>query len=151
VSETFKSAFLAPVAAVMGAGFGALIAVETFYAPAASGDDGSGAGLKVVGTVLILGLLVFCVRMARARVEADDYGIQIHNLARRHRLAWADIQRFTLGPQLGTMVCVVELRDGRSLRAIGIQTLNPFFFSKSGSAQEMIQALNERLEPGTRG
>ncbi|WP_329215486.1 PH domain-containing protein [Streptomyces sp. NBC_01485] len=70
---------------------------------------------------VLTGALIFWVlaRLARVRVDADDSGVTVVNIASRRRLAWAEILRVNLRP--GDPWVFLDLSDGTSLPALGIQ------------------------------
>ncbi|GGS21535.1 membrane protein [Streptomyces humidus] len=70
---------------------------------------------------ILTGALIFWVlaRIARVRVDADDAGVTVVNIAGRRRLEWAEILRVNLRP--GDPWVFLDLSDGTSLPALGIQ------------------------------
>ncbi|MEU6659475.1 PH domain-containing protein [Streptomyces sp. NPDC046821] len=57
--------------------------------------------------------------LARPRIDADDTGVTVVNIARSRRLAWAEIVQVTLRP--GDPWVFLNLSDGTSLAVMGIQ------------------------------
>ncbi|MFD9905719.1 PH domain-containing protein [Streptomyces sp. NPDC059063] len=57
--------------------------------------------------------------LARPRVEADEAGVTVVNIATRRRLEWAEIVQVNLRP--GDPWVFLNLTDGTSLPALGIQ------------------------------
>jgi hypothetical protein len=70
---------------------------------------------------VLSGALVFGVlrMLARPRVEADDTGVTVVNIASGRRLEWAQIVQVRLRP--GDPWVFLDLSDGTSLPALGIQ------------------------------
>ncbi|MGW5635073.1 PH domain-containing protein [Streptomyces sp. NPDC003832] len=78
---------------------------------------GPGERLSFVLTgALMFGVLAM---LARVRVDADESGVTVVNIAGRRRLEWAEILRVNLRP--GDPWVFLDLSDGTSLPALGIQ------------------------------
>jgi hypothetical protein len=74
---------------------------------------------RVGFAVLILMILLGLGLLARPCVRADDHGLEIVNVMRRHRLAWAQVIAVRMRP--GDAWLVLDLDDGSTLNAMGIQ------------------------------
>ncbi|MBL1087025.1 PH domain-containing protein [Streptomyces actinomycinicus] len=72
-------------------------------------------------TFILTGALCFwfLARLARVKVVADESGVTVVNIARKRRLAWAEILRVNLRP--GDPWVFLDLSDGTSQPALGIQ------------------------------
>jgi hypothetical protein len=68
--------------------------------------------LGVAGAPLLL-------RLARLRIDADESGLTVVNVARRRHLEWAEVLAVRLPP--GAPWLVLDLSDGTALQAMGIQ------------------------------
>ncbi|KOV62798.1 PH domain-containing protein [Streptomyces sp. MMG1121] len=70
---------------------------------------------------VVTGALVFWVLtlLARVRVDADESGVTVVNIASKRRLDWAEIVQVNLRP--GDPWVFLNLSDGTSLPALGIQ------------------------------
>ncbi|AVV43757.1 PH domain-containing protein [Streptomyces sp. ID05-04B] len=70
---------------------------------------------------IVTGALIFWVlaQLARVRVNADDSGVTVVNIASTRRLAWAEILQVNLRP--GDPWVFLNLSDGTSLPVLGIQ------------------------------
>jgi len=68
------------------------------------------AGLVVIGLAFL----------ARPRVRADQDGLEVVNVWRRRRLAWAEVVSVRLGP--GDPWLVLDLDDGTTAAAMGVQS-----------------------------
>jgi hypothetical protein len=68
------------------------------------------AGLVVIGLAFL----------ARPRLRADADGLEIVNVWRRRRLAWAEVVAVRLGP--GDPWLVLDLDDGTTVAAMGVQS-----------------------------
>ena len=103
-----------PVAAVVVAALaiGAMVAPSTGPMPFAVLDR---IALVVLGLVIAAGLH----RLAAVRVVAGPAGIEVVNIVRRTRLAWAQVVSVRLSRDDPWVM--LDLSDGESLPAMGIQ------------------------------
>lgn len=79
---------------------------------------GSRAGIVITG---VLGLC-FMLMLGRPKVVATREGVTVVNLLRVRRLEWAEIVRVSL--RQGDPWVFLDLSDGETLAAMGIQTSN---------------------------
>ena len=70
----------------------------------------------VILTLIIDGGLAI---LGRPRVRADQHGLEVINVARKHRLAWAQVIAVRMRP--GDAWMVLDLDDGTTLNAMGVQ------------------------------
>jgi len=77
----------------------------------------------------------------------DTGGIKVRNLFSQFRLGWEEIERFDIGRSgvLGA-VCRIHTRDGRTLRAFGIQESHVAAVGSKHPASELADTLNEELQ-----
>ena len=66
----------------------------------------------VTGILLAVLALVPIVLVRRARLSADESGLTVVNLLRRHRIPWSEISDFQLGRVARTICIDVCKRDG---------------------------------------
>jgi hypothetical protein len=90
---------------------------------------------------------VFCggssLRLAFAGIRATDQGIYVKNILSNHQFDWSDVHKFRIGPwSVFPYVCLIDLRDGRTKHAFGIQERTNF---PNGSAEQMAEQLNAEL------
>lgn len=88
------------------------------------------------------------LRTAFAAIFVSKDGIRVTNLFKTFRLPWADIELFDIGrsgflPQ----VCRIHTKDGKVLRAIGIQESNASLLQPEDlrPAQKIATQLNQEL------
>jgi hypothetical protein len=79
---------------------------------------GSRSGIVLTGVFALCVLLV----LGRPKVVADERGVTVVNLIRVHHLEWAQIVRVYL--RQGDPWVFLDLSDGETLAAMGIQTSN---------------------------
>jgi Bacterial PH domain len=85
----------------------------------------------------------FLVRQALVRLTADEQGLQVVNLFRKHRLAWSDVVAVSL--RTGDPWLQLELADGEMLAAMGIQASDGP--AAVASAREVAALVNARSHP----
>jgi hypothetical protein len=99
--------------------------------------------------VIVFAVLYGCVftlgfgRLATAGVFATHKGVQVKNIFSGFSLRWDEIDRFAIGRwKLLPYTCLIYLRDGSMLHAIGIEENTNF---ANGSAEEIVRELNDEL------
>lgn len=109
---------------------------------------GQGAAL-LVGTVLIS--ILFTVAGLRAgfsSLTASEDGVRVSNAFSSFGLKWTEIERFEIGRwMLLPYVCLIRLKDGRTLHAAGVQEAR----IGNGWAEEAVDDLNAELAARTGG
>ncbi|MDI2126462.1 PH domain-containing protein [Yinghuangia seranimata] len=104
---------------VVGAGILAGLTVLAVVLPEDGGWGlGSRAGVVATG-VLAFGFLLV---LGRPKVVAHERGLTVVNMLHTHELAWAQIVNVRL--RQGDPWVFLDLSDGESLAALGIQTSN---------------------------
>jgi hypothetical protein len=133
------------VAAAISGGVLVVVGCVVFAADLARGADLSVVILTPL-TIIPLGLFLV-LRCARAGVHTRDDGVSIVNPRRTINLQWSDIQRFVVGPKgFFPRIAIAELRDSRKIGIFGIQGPNPATRPGDGSAESLVDSLNERLD-----
>jgi hypothetical protein len=123
-----------------GVTFGAFVALIGLTQIGRPASKGGGAGVAVVAFVIAAALIVLAARVA---VVTSDRGVRVRNPVRTIDIPWSDVVRFRLGQhKLLSQVCLVDLVDGGSQYAFGIQVARA-----SGGTKErrMIELLNEMV------
>ena len=83
------------------------------------------------------------LRLAFAGIRATEKGIFVTNIFSSYRLEWSDVHKFRIGPwNIFPYVCLIDLRDGGTKHAFGIQERTNF---PNGSAEQMADELNAEL------
>ena len=103
---------------------------------------------RVIWVALGLAVGYFCIfRVARSGVFIEDGGVRVLKPLRTFRLSWDRIQEFTL-KRHGPFPVAGHLRliDGSFVHIFGIQAPNRLFRPNDQSAQDIVKALNTRLE-----
>lgn len=131
---------------VLGALGAVAIIVGLFLIAVASFADGSGAerALTIVIALGItaLGILQLCV--LRARVVADDTGVEIVNYVSRRRYPWDEVDRFEVGFAYWGITLVP--RSGPPVKVNAIQKTNLYhWLGKRGRADRVVEELNALL------
>ena len=98
----------------------------------------SRAALVVVG----LAIAYFLHRLASVRVEVDDDGLDVVNLAQRVRLSWPQVVRVRLGRDDPWVI--LDLADGETLPVMGIQKTDGEY------AEAQARDLARRVAEGSR-
>ena len=106
------------------------------------------------GAVILTGAFLFLIAMARtvlAGAFLGDRTVRVVNPLRTFRLAWRDVEGFTLGSSRGLggpypCVAFAELRGGDWVRMFGIQAVA----GDRRAAEAAVARLNEELALRTR-
>jgi hypothetical protein len=87
---------------------------------------GSGSpGLLAYEVVSMVAITLIGLRAALCSIVLSQAGIRVVNVFKTSRFSWSEIGRFDLGRSgLFPQVCRVHTKDGRVLRAFGIQEAN---------------------------
>ena len=105
---------------------------------------------KLVGTAmmaaLVFGLAGVGISAVRRGVLVSSDGITLRTMRGSHRIAWDEIDRFSVEPMAYSTVGRVHLRDGGTLDTPGIEGPNRFLFPNSVEATEPIAQLNALLQ-----
>lgn len=103
---------------------------------------------RVAAAIFLVGGIFVSVRLALAGVRTTDSGIKVVNMFSSYDLSWGDIAHFRIGPKgLFPYVCLIDLRDGGTKHAFGIQERTNF---PNGSAERMADELNAELAQRSR-
>jgi hypothetical protein len=92
----------------------------------------------------ILGSVLFTVVGLKAgfsSLRATPEGIRVSNVFESFSLRWSEIERFEIGRWQLPYVCLIRLKDGRTMHAGGIQESR----WGHGSAEGMVADLNAEL------
>ncbi|HEX6400706.1 MAG TPA: PH domain-containing protein [Actinomycetota bacterium] len=117
-----------------------VIAVASF---ADGGDAERALTIAIALGITALGLLQLFV--LRARVVADDAGVEIVNYTSRRRVAWDEIDRFEVGFAYWGITLVP--RSGPPVKMNAIQKTNLYhWLGKRGRADRVVEELNALLE-----
>jgi hypothetical protein len=101
-------------------------------------------------TVFSLVYTVGGLRAAWAGVFASQSGIHVRNVFSNVDLRWGQIERFDIGQSgLFPKVCRIHMKDGKVLRAFGIQESNYASVRKLAIAQKIADELNKELAEHT--
>lgn len=103
------------------AGWGVSILIGMYAVALMTGLVG-GDEYRWLFTGFLLVLMLWAMRLARARVVASSSGVLIINPLRTHSVEWADVSQFEVAAPAAFLVCV----DGHRIRMWGIQARNPF-------------------------
>ena len=100
----------------------------------------------ILGSVIVFGAGVLA-RSALSCVRTSSTGLTVINPFRTRRIAWRDIDRFSLGrsgiyPRIGQ----AHLNDQRVVRLWAIQGVDPTTRHKNRKAEALITELNETLK-----
>jgi hypothetical protein len=119
-----------------------VILVDALNFSAIAGDQQSTALL--VGTVAFsVGFTIFGLRAGFSSLTTTGDGIRVSNTFSSFALQWSDVERFEIGRwKLLPYVCLIRLKDGRTLHATGIQESTRL---GDGSAEDMVESLNAEL------
>ena len=116
-----------------------VIAVASF---ADGGDAERALTIAIALGITALGLLQLFV--LRARVVADDAGVEIVNYTSRRRVAWDEIDRFEVGFAYWGITLVP--RSGPPVKMNAIQKTNLYhWLGKRGRADRVVEELNALL------
>ena len=111
-----------------------------------SGPNTMSSGTRIF--FILLGVLGFGVglRCALSAIHVEPGGVRVVNPFSSRRIAWADIERFTLD-RWGLLPrnCVILLEDGSRQGVWAISARNPNFFRRDRAAEGLVTQLNERL------
>jgi hypothetical protein len=99
--------------------------------------------VRVAAVVFFVICGSYSLRLAFAGIRANDEDIYVKNMLSGYRLKWNDIHKFRIGPwNIFPYVCLIDLKNGRTKHAFGIQERSNF---PNGSAERMAEELNARL------
>jgi PH (Pleckstrin Homology) domain-containing protein len=101
---------------------------------------GFGSRLSLVVFALVFAYLLH--RLASVRVVATDDGVEVVNVVRRRRLAWAQIVGVRLSQDDSWLV--LDLDDGEAMQAMGVAR------SEGPAAQEQARAFARMVTEHTR-
>jgi hypothetical protein len=137
-ATTYRSTGQAWAGAALAVLFGFIAVASAIYSPSTGG--------KVVWAVFGFCICAISIRLALAGVVVNTAGITVRNLFSQFSLGWEEIERFDIGRSgvLGA-VCRIHTRDGRTLRAFGIQESHVAAVGSKHPASELADALNEEL------
>ena len=92
-------------------------------------------------------MTLFWIRTGFSALTAGPSGVQIRNPCRPvHRLNWDEIDRFSVDREdVFAPVARVGLKDGRSIRAWGVQSSGFFFGAKDERVEGPVAELNAEL------
>ncbi|MGZ4590917.1 MAG: PH domain-containing protein [Actinomycetes bacterium] len=98
----------------------ALIVSMTWIAVAlpTSGPHPWGMGSRVALVLLALAIVYLLHRLAAVRVVTTDDGVEVVNVVRRRKLAWAQIVGVRLSQDDSWLV--LDLDDGEAIQAMGV-------------------------------
>jgi hypothetical protein len=124
----------------------------TVLALALPEEGGWGFGSRLGVVLTGVAGLAFMLVLGRPKVVADERGVTVVNLLRTHHLTWPQIVRVYLRP--GDPWVFLDLSDGETLAAMGIQTSNGKARAIADAGE--LRALSERFggvepERGPRG
>jgi hypothetical protein len=94
-------------------------------APRGAGMEGFNTSDRIGFLLLALIIVGGMARLARPRVVATEEGLEVVNVARRHRLEWAQVVAVRMRP--GDAWMVLDLDDGTVLNAMGVQAADGDF------------------------
>lgn len=100
------------------------------------------------GILFILSLTPVCLRAGWTGIFASEKQIHVRNVFGNLDIAWAEIERFDIGQSgIFPQVCRIHTKDGRVLRAFGIQEYNISLVRPKAKrpAQRVAAELNEEL------
>ena len=121
-----------------------VLATMLFLAVALPDEGRSGWGIYSRLGVVAVGLVIvaFLHRLGSVRVATSESGVLVVNVMNRRRLEWAEI----VGVRLlsGDAWMVLDLSDGKSLSAMGIQ------HSEGERGQQQAQAFARAVQQHTR-
>jgi Bacterial PH domain len=114
---------------------------------AALGTDGALRDHSTIEAVLINCIAVFLlVISARVGLWTTRQGIVIRNLVSTTSIRWSQIRAFRIGRyRLLGAVCIVDLHDGSSRHAFGIQVPHYALNRPASNERVMVAHLNDRL------
>lgn len=112
----------------------------------ADGPDAWGLGSRVALGLLAWAIAYFLHRLAAVRVVADDEGAEVVNIVHRRRLEWPEIIGVRL--ELGDPWLVMDLSDGESLAAMGVQRSEGAFAQRQ--AAELARMVNDHTRAAQR-
>ena len=132
-----------PTRVVLGALGVVAILAGLFVLAVASFADGSDAEraltIAIAAGITVFGILQLLV--LRARVVADDAGVEIVNYVSRRRIAWDDIERFEVGFAYWGITLVP--RSGPPMKVNAIQKTNLYhWLGRRGRADRVVEELN---------
>lgn len=107
----------------------------------------SATSIAIVSIMVLLAALyaVAWWRSYRSCVEAGASGVAVRNVVRTYRIDWNEILEFTWEPHpYYHRTGVVNLRDGRRIRAFGIRSVKSMI-SSEGPGESEIHMLNAEL------
>jgi hypothetical protein len=120
--------------------FFAFIGVGQFSRPAANG----GGTVVAIIALVVGGTLI--VIFARAAMVTSDDGVRIRNQLSTVVIPWRDVTGFRIGRHgLKPAVCIVDLTDGSSKYAFGIQEPQWRRAGSQSAERRMIDLLNEMV------
>jgi hypothetical protein len=133
--------------AVLQRSLAVTIAVISFAIAAGSAPD---LGAQLSFLAIGLAASIALIRVANARVVADDFGLILKKPLRSIRISWPEVEGFALREPRSSADApqpVVELRDGNALPLPGLDA--PFALVRSpdvGIQVAAVASLNDRLE-----
>lgn len=128
---------------VAGVGFGLFLAVVGLTQVGKSASKGGGIGFTVVAFVLAAAMIAI---FARGAVVTSDEGVRVRNPFRTIVIPWSDVAGFRIGRhRMLSAVCIVDLADGSSQYAFGIQMARSPLGRAHSKEQRMIDLLNEMV------
>jgi hypothetical protein len=101
----------------------AVLATTSLVAAVLPAPGRTTGGWTLADRLALVGFAILVVAglalLARPRVRADAYGLEVVNVRRRHRLAWAQVVGVRLSRHDPWLV--LDLDDGTTLNAMGVQ------------------------------
>lgn len=120
----------------------AVVIVNALNAIAIAGGGGEEAGL-VIGRVSFSAVFTTVgLRAGFSFLSMTKTGVHVSNTFSSFDIKWAEIDQFVIGRwKLLPYVCLIILKNGRTLHATGVQEARV----GDGSAQDMVADLNTEL------
>lgn len=103
--------------------------------------------VQIAAVVFLVTCGFSSLRLAFAGIRTTNEGIHVANIFSSYQLDWSDVHKFRIGPwNIFPYVCLIDLRDGGTKHAFGIQERTNF---PNGSAEQMADRLNTELSQRT--
>lgn len=103
-------------------------------------------GNLLLYAVLLVFLAVIFIPMSLAAVFASADGVRVRNLYSGRKIPWREIKGFRIGRyRLLGAVCIIDLTDGSTQHAWGIQVPNRLVGKRDSREMRMIDELNAEL------
>jgi Bacterial PH domain len=112
--------------------------------------DRNDANLYAIVSMIIFNPIAW--RAAMCSVAVSQAGVRVVNMFKTFELSWGEISQFDIGQSgLFPQVCRIHTRDGKMLRAFGIQEANVSLLQSQGKrpARKIVAQLNQELAAHT--